>query len=270
MKIISPFKDYYDYLSYQYGIDNNIVYTRPNIIILDKEYSDIDKKKKEDIIEILKTYCGYTSISMYIKDTVYKFWKLLIFDKIIFCVKQYSLNSEKYIFRIAKQTDFIQAVKLLNSYNKTNYIQIYNQFDMPYIKQWANNTSIKEKSIKSNFIGYLRYNNRYESDRIGCLNISDKYTKNIIYDTQKFLKQPIILEYNNDVNYGHIVRIPNLSQIQGISGIINPNELYKNLTNFFIDIKDSVDTKPPVEISNKDKIVKAGFDTKSSFRHPIK
>ena len=160
MKIISPFKDYYDYLSYQYGIDNNIVYTRPNIIILDKEYSNINKKKKEDIIEILKTYCGYTSISMYIKDTVYKFWKLLIFDKIIFCVKQYSLNSEKYIFRIAKQTDFIQAVKLLNSYNKTNYIQIYNQFDMPYIKQWANNTSIKEKSIKSNFIGYLRYNNR--------------------------------------------------------------------------------------------------------------
>ena len=95
----------------------------------------------------------------------------------------------------------------------------------------------------------------------------------------KELKQPVftfncfhsklagisVIKYNSNIT----IEVPNLSQIQGISGIISTFEIYQGISNFFVELKGNEDLNPPVELANNDKIVKAGFDTKTSFRHPV-
>lgn len=62
-------------------------------------------------------------------------------------------------------------------------------------------------------------------------------------------------------------RCPILSQL-GMASIIDPYQMYQDLSMFMGNkMKDTPDTKPPVELSNKQRILKAGFDLVQSFRH---
>ena len=70
------------------------------------------------------------------------------------------------------------------------------------------------------------------------------------------------IQYNkNNV----VADAPILSEI-GVSDFIDGNEAFNDIMNFIIDIKQP----KMVEISNKEKIVKAGFDNKISFRGVVK
>lgn len=60
---------------------------------------------------------------------------------------------------------------------------------------------------------------------------------------------------------------PNLGQI-GLSSLISPEQMYQNLAMFVGNtMRVPPDTAPPVEVSNREKILKAGFDLRQSFRH---
>ena len=262
MKIISPFKDYYDYLSYQYGIDNNICYFRKPRI--SKEDLNLSEEKFDRLCSCICRYIGLIS-SIVIKNIQYDFYSLSILGKIIIYVNEINKNSS--YFRIANKNDFENYKKISDKGNtKDNYIKDYSFDKIKYVY-------FEERKKFDNYFKFwidneiFRTGKKYIGDRIGCVDIF----KDDLMLIHKNCKQPIIngITYNLTLST-YLISIPNLSKIQGISGVINSFELYKNLTNFFINIKDSVDTKPPVEISNKDKIVKAGFDTKSSFRNPIK
>lgn len=64
--------------------------------------------------------------------------------------------------------------------------------------------------------------------------------------------------------------IPCLKDI-GIPAIISPEQMYQEIEYFIVNrIRESPDTQPPVQVSNKNKITQYGFDLQSSFRHPIK
>ena len=52
-----------------------------------------------------------------------------------------------------------------------------------------------------------------------------------------------------------------------IQDLISADEIYKHLSNFIAYELNNDKNEPPVEVTNKDKIIKAGFDVKKSFRH---
>lgn len=88
----------------------------------------------------------------------------------------------------------------------------------------------------------------------------------------KHLNVPIIEFYVNYHNYVSVQNlVPILSQIPNLVKTLgSPEIFYQQLYNFFIENRENVDLEPPVSVDNKSKIQKAGFDLKTSFRHPIK
>lgn len=54
----------------------------------------------------------------------------------------------------------------------------------------------------------------------------------------------------------------------GMASLIDPYQMYQELALFVGNkMRSTPDVKPPVELDNKQKILKAGFDLKKSFRH---
>lgn len=61
--------------------------------------------------------------------------------------------------------------------------------------------------------------------------------------------------------------IPNLGKL-GVASFYPAEQLYQDLAYFIGNtMKDSPDTKPPVEVSDLDRLQQYGFDRKVSFRH---
>lgn len=57
----------------------------------------------------------------------------------------------------------------------------------------------------------------------------------------------------------------------GFPSLISPFEMYQDLAYFVGNtMKPVPDTEPPVEVSNREKILKAGFDLRQSFRHRVR
>lgn len=265
MKIISPFKDYYDFVAYQYGVDNSIIYNRPSRIFIDELTND--KNEQIAIYKEIRHWCGTLSCTMVVKNIKYNFHRLVLFDKQIVYVEQAYPKKEPF-FRLLTQEDCFNLITLAKNLKRgPSYLQetksTYITGD--HIDFCSNSNLIHIFEAWSNGRTYYRplFDNIVLGDKIGILT---NKAKEIDVLTKKY-KLPIIgtATFDTETNRDYI-SIPNLSKIQGLSGIYSPHSLYRDLTNFFIQIKGSVDTKPPVEISNTDKIVKAGFDTKSSFR----
>ena len=64
--------------------------------------------------------------------------------------------------------------------------------------------------------------------------------------------------------------IPVLSET-GLPSMIPAEQMYQDISYFLGNkIHPSPDLDPPVKISDKDRIMQAGFDLKTSFRHPVK
>ena len=54
----------------------------------------------------------------------------------------------------------------------------------------------------------------------------------------------------------------------GMASVIPAFQMYQDIAYFVGNtMKSCPDTVPPVDVSNQEKIIKAGFDLKSSFRH---
>jgi hypothetical protein len=61
-----------------------------------------------------------------------------------------------------------------------------------------------------------------------------------------------------------------MSQMNLFPSLISPQQMYQDLAMFMGNrMKDTPDVQPPVELNNRQKIVKAGFDLIQSFRHRI-
>ena len=253
MKIISPFKDYYDFLAHTYGIDKNIVYNRQCSVDVEhlqiqntiKAYSPLPCINLNLTMDVLDVPTYTRSIQYDYKHTYdfihknvrFKFHQILVLGSMFLCIEQIYPNKTPF-FRIAKFKDILMYKKYkIDKLYKFSSLEL---FDNDLYKN-------KESIIKV-----------------------DKY-KNYIFKVHKTLGIPIISGIISDPKTNIIKKIyqPNLSRIQGFSGIVIPHELYKQLTNFFVELKEPIDPDPPVIIDNSLKIQKHGFDTKTSFRHPI-
>jgi hypothetical protein len=195
MRIISQYKDYYDYLSGVYGVDEKIVLDRRNF---NKTPYLLQEEKKKIILFICDmVYEGYFSNGRYYWGTT--LLELLTPDEL----EKWNNQKEKY----------------------KNYINLITNPK----KYWDNSISISlipvEAKIKHNTI------------------------KNC----------PILMPTNAMQN--DFLNFPILKDL-GVASILPPKEIYLLLTAWLAPKDNHVDTR-----TNKDKIVGAGFDLKTSFRN---
>jgi hypothetical protein len=243
MLIISKFKDYYDGVVGTTGIDKTIVYNRES-----KEFNPKDKdypkflfnsyslRKKLDINPIIDL-TPYSSPFLK-KDIVYKTYQYFVIG---FCGKQYigfKLFYRDYIDNNEIKYDIIYG-----------YDNIANYLDMTK-KSYHNNNNFEErynKIINFDYIDIFREFNIpifvYE-DSVGFSIFNKPIKKTHI--NFKFIINPILKDYEFYKVFDTYQTFQEISMFLG--GVLGNNG------------------KDIVEVDNKTKILKYGFDLKTSFR----
>lgn len=232
MHIISNFKDFYDYLQFSFGQDDNIYWDR-NFIDNKSDKLELDVKvdkykynlKRTDTLQFANNsfyYFNYISILGKSYPIVFKHLDNNFKSKFLSCDFFIDLKhefSEFYFLRLLKHKIKINDIFTIESYN-----EIMN----------------KVKLANSELL----------------LNLSYTY------------KQPIFMyRINYYSNIIHITnKIPNLTKYNNLVSVLDPIKLYKDIYNFFINIYNDTLNVNIKEIDNKTKIEKAGFDAKKSFR----
>jgi len=243
MRIISNFKDYYDFISHQYGGgDPKIVYER----LFNKE---LDKNSIKLECSFLKDYKwmpifpdshdNLHSRNMYAKLD----YKLLI------------INAKSYLI-VSKNSLYFKDYRTDNEKVDMNYHVVDEAF------QWLLDMYNKADSWWKSMEKYT-YDDIIGVEHPVFLEISRKikrpvFTISKLESSRKY--EGYWYAYIDD-------ECPVLSDL-GMPKLIPAQQLYQEISYFMGNmIYDTPDTKPPVEICNKDKIVKAGFDLKKSFRN---
>ena len=251
MKIISKFKDFYDYKVTKYGVDEKLVYTR-------------------------KTYCEYYEtnfISIYTSSD----------DRILEENFNKNLKEEvEYFKRNNCHKILILGEKLIHLFFTEN--GVYTHFDI------KNPEDIKKKYGYYSYYTEVReitFNDEKKFD----IYSSFKYVWDELfsYDRKRFLprvnipkddiilNEPIFLiEYIGEYNDGTSRRQyfpplykftynPNLSQM-GV--YIDEDFVWQSLVEFLSNKRSEKEISP--EVSNENKILSKGFDLKTSFRPNMK
>lgn len=230
MKIISTYKDYYDYLAYIYGIDNSIIFNRRPFKIL--KQGTIFESIKSATKSVLRHY-SFTPYPYTKNDGLYKFKWLII------CGRHFLLVSEKK--QDSKFTEYT-PYKLLSLV----------QYEF-FLSKWDGYRKLKPYDY---FVG-------------------DNHVDSMCIEISKLIKNPIF-ELSDDINlFGKDISTDrNYYEFKSsrlddydIARVYPPQKLYQDISYFLGNtLNDTPDIKPPVEVSNKDKITGHGFDLITSFR----
>ena len=246
MKIISKFKDFYDYKVAKYGVDEKLVYTRKTYCeyflnfysYLRKEY----RFSEEEFNKNLKKNVEYSEIAKYHKI-------LVIGEKVIhlFFTENgvYTHLDIKNRKNIEKPYGCVESKTII--FNDDKKFDIFSAFPL----LWPNLFSYNRNRL-------IRVNTDIPSD-------------NIILNAPIFL-----IEYVGEYNDGASRRQyfpplykftynPNLSQM-GV--YIDEDFIWQSLVGFLSNKKSEKEISP--EVSNENKILSKGFDLKTSFRPNMK
>jgi hypothetical protein len=229
MKIISKFKDYYDFLIGQYGIDPLIVYERRPQIYNDNKTEDspiitLDYFTKLDVPTIHSPQPTLRRFTFSICDQTYIIYS---FNKVLYCTLEDQLN----LFSFYKE-------KGKYSYSDVNEIKnnIYYIF----------NHKIPNEHYSFGFWG--------EKEKSPYLNwnLNTKY------------KCPVILlgEYSNVGRENKLYLNPKLDTFQ-FSKILPAHDIFLMITQFLTK-KDITMPNDPTDMSRYEG---KGFDKKTSFRN---
>jgi hypothetical protein len=220
MKILSSFKDYYDFIAHRYGGgDPRIVYVRDRIAPRE-EWGESTLK-----VEIPKCPL-YDPRSWTDSDADYSLAYLVV------CGKAYLLSRQN--------TDV-----------------------------WPDNVNSWKLRDPETVKNPRRYFQRDFGVEFGKENP-------ILIDLSQRINAPVFVitaithKWRTELDVVHIAgQCPILKEL-GIPSKIPAAQMYQELASFMGNtIKPSPDTAPPVEVSNRDKILAAGFDLKQSFRHRV-
>ncbi len=231
MHIVSKFKDFYDYLQYSFGQDDNIYWNR-DVIFKDKDEETCIKST--DLTEL---------------NIKYRYNKMF----------RYYLLADDFEFRCLSILGDVYLIILYRENNKV--ITSYLTFDLfcKYKKHINSCIDLLIDKNKSEYDFFLEKIEDLSKDRDELLRVS------------YLLKQPIFMykiRYSAVTkSYLDIYnRIPNLSEIKNLVSLIDPIELYKNLYNFHVELYNNNINDKSLDVDNTSKIHKAGFDVKNSFR----
>lgn len=235
MKIISKFKDYYDYVAHQYGGgDEKITYVR----------NGIDDDKCSIVINVPSHKFGDNDMP-YLPD-----WRTgdvrkrfnVDFKLLVVVGKSYLIVS--------------RTVDTRFKYETIPFAIINNKEHDDIIEEICD-------TRKRFWFGY-----KYKmEDLIGV------ETKTML-TLSRIVKHPVFVITNYRYKDNQLIvniepMIPNLGNM-GMASFIRPEIMYQDISYFVGNtMHDTPDAKPPVSICENDRIVKAGFDLKKSFRHRI-
>ena len=251
MKIISKFKDFYDYKVAKYGVDEKLVYNR-------KTYCDYYKILH---INILTDENGRVSVEDFnsnLKEHT-KFFNKNNHNKIL-------VVGEKIVHIFFTEDGIYTHFDLKNPKNIAKE-KIY--------KYWAYYTDTKEITFndEKKFEIYIAFaelwNDFFNYDRKRFLSYLSIPKDDILFN-----EPMILIEYVGEVDkktiryQNSIYKIsynPNLSQM-GI--YFDEDFIWQSLVEFLSNKRSEKEISP--EVSNENKILSKGFDLKTSFRPNMK
>lgn len=231
MIIRTKTKDFYDYVQYIYGQDPNIVW--------DRDVITRDSKKL------------FVSDSPLCKHSIFQ--TTIPLEK--FGLPNYTVNAPGYISHFG-----FRCISILGKVYLTHKGLLVTQ-------------ELFEKLHKENeFYCFtpIPFQGPWESIYEFTSKVDEE-----VFKIHKQLNAPIIqFTMHGAGSHGYVDvfnAVPIISEIPGFVKLLGrPEEFYQKIYNFFIENRENMDLEPPVSVDNKSKIQKAGFDLKSSFRHPIK
>jgi hypothetical protein len=223
MLIISKYKDYYDHIPYNYGVDKTIIFNR-------------SKLKWSESVECL------------IDKNRYSFPDIYQHNRYVNSVRgigpEYNYEI-KWISICGRLHLIVRDIRIPKSGFALITKQIYDEMGWKNRKYgWKNN---RDPSFEE------------------CIGKSEP--KEFIIRLHKLFDNPIFEIYEDCDRNFQFDSVENLGEL-GFGKLYPPNIIYQNILHFICNVMvDNPDTLPPVEISDKDKIVGHGFDIKQSFRN---
>ena len=246
MKIISKFKDFYDYKMTKYGVDEKLVYTRKTYYEYSKRFSiNINTEFTERLSEenFNKYFKEYTE---YFTDNNY--------HKVLFIGK-------KSIHLFFTENGIYTHLDIKNPEDlKKNYGQWYHYYEITF-------NDGKKYRIYTPF--RYDWNELISYNREKVLSHIDASKDDILFNEPMLLLEYLGKFNKKKVRYpDSIYRFtynPNLSKL-GI--YIDEDFVWQSLVEFLSNKRSEKEIIP--EVSDKNKILSKGFDLKSSFRPNMK
>ena len=246
MKIISRFRDFYDYKVVKYGVDEKLVYTR-------------------------KTYCEYFQALIGKINNI----------NIDYRISEDDFNKNlKENFEYSKGINFHKILfigeKLIHLFFTEN--GVYTHFD-------AKNLDVSKGKYQSYYSKEITFNDErnfeiytdfgYAWDKLFSYDRKKLFSSMKIDKSDIILNEPMLLieyfgeSYDKNLKYHSSVYKftynPNLSQM-GV--YIDEDFIWQSLVEFLSNKRSEKEISP--EVSNENKILSKGFDLKTSFRPNMK
>ena len=241
MKIISKFKDFYDYKVAKYGMDEKLIYTR-----VTKNFRNSPR-----LFSINKTQPDYNNKILFVGDKI-----VLIF------------KTEEKLY-----TQFdLEDIELLKA--KSSNVRIKNFF---YHMKDSELTFLDGNTIVVNSIVDVDLYEMLQMSRKTFYNFFIKNEKDLlnIDEEDNFLNEPIVLieflenvkdhDKRRNVSVYKRTYNPNLKEL-GL--YFDEDFVWQSLVEFLSNKRSEKEISP--EVSNENKILSKGFDLKTSFRPNMK
>ena len=239
MKIISKFKDFYDYKVAKYGMDEKLVYTR-------------------------KTYCEYF-LNFY--SHLRKEYR--------FSEEEFNKNLKKNVeySEIAKcHKILVIGEKVIHLFFTENgvytHLDIKNEEDLRKLNDFQYKKEITFKDGKK-----FNIFSKFGSDWDNLLSFNRK--KLITYDIDKddiILNEPMLLieliAKSKSSRYLYIYKFTYNPVLSKLGVYIDEDFIWQSLVEFLSNKRSEKEISP--EVSNENKILSKGFDLKTSFRPNMK
>jgi hypothetical protein len=233
MKILSPWKDYYDFVAHQYGGGD------PKIVYVRKRISPLEESGFESTIEVEMD----GKFPLYRLDDLID-WKERETKRVAYLIvagKAYVLQKKANIWTDSMRSDDVNTYRV----QSLNYFE---EFNKSHSRRWLTIHRVEELGKEYSF--FVELSRKVKAPMFVIRNVGRKFGSDKLYV---------------DV----AGQCPILQEI-GMPALIPATQMYQDLAYFMGNtIKEHPDTEPPVEVSNNCKIVNAGFDLKQSFRHRI-
>lgn len=208
MKILSDFKDFYDYLQNYYGVDNNIVFNRKRQYLLVNSKQELIEDNLPPSFEIIQ-YAYKTFID---KNNI-----------------EYKYNYSGVLKEVTKKKRVLFFCGKL--------------YEISHLIDGKNEKTIIEESF--DFRKYDKIIKQLEEKQIVSAVI---YAKKINFETG---------------NSFDLIQINPILSNLGFQLFLSAQDTYQNIEMYLRNFKN---TEKTIVIDNKNKILQAGFDLKTSFR----
>lgn len=233
MKIISPFKDFYDYKVSEYGMDEMLIFDRRDPVLLTKNELLVNEKifNEPNDTDALHSalYVGNELVHIFTtQNHIYTHFDL-----------ENVADLDAYRDFFWENDDF--KLKNGNSITITSYLftqNSYSLYEQLHQKRANNIYGVKDIVTPS---GYQ-------------LQWADFAQKPLLLIRRLWRDSPVLVAANPFLAQGGIY--------------IDPDFVWRNIVQFLSDLKSQAEKSP--EVSNEQKIENKGFDKKTSFRPKMK